>query len=205
MATAMLSDDLELDELEQIVRSDPALAMHLMQAASVGRLGETRRRIDSLRHALVLMGTRRARNWAALLLARSATQSERADRFVGTLIRARACELLALQKDQSFGHLAFAAGMLSSLQVQLDMSAEALCDGSALSDELAGAAFHGTGPVGEIVWDVVDHEVGRVVEGRRTGSDDDTMHMVFADAIAWSVERCGALEPATEHRVALSG
>ncbi len=195
MATAMLSADLSLEELEEIVRGDPALAVHLIQAASVGRLGETRRTIDSLRHALVLMGTRRARNWAALLLARSATQFERADRFVDTLIRARACELLAVRTDLDSGHLGFAAGMLSALQTQLDLSADELCDGGMLSDDLAGAAFRGIGPVGAVVCDVIDRELGGVSEGCRTKTDDETMHAVFADAISWSVERCLALEP----------
>ena len=104
MAATILTSDPDLDEVEQIVRADPALALQLIRVASVGRPGETRRTISNLREALVLMGSRRVRNWAALLVSRSATKRDSGHDFVGTLILARACELLAARVEPARSH-----------------------------------------------------------------------------------------------------
>jgi EAL and modified HD-GYP domain-containing signal transduction protein len=80
------------------------------------------RKVGSLREALVLAGSRRVQNWVALLLARPTSGGAARDRFTSTLIRARACELLATRVSPALASLGFAAGMLSAVDILLHVS-----------------------------------------------------------------------------------
>ena len=160
----MLEEDLDLDELEEVIRSDPALALQVFRLAAVGRLGETRRAVSSLRQALVLTGTSQVKQWLTLLLARPGSSRNSAG-YAGALVRARACELLARRVGPALAPVGFAAGLLSSLDALLDVPAASLAGSLPLSDELRNAAFGGAGPVGLIVLDAVDYQLGR--RGRR--------------------------------------
>jgi EAL and modified HD-GYP domain-containing signal transduction protein len=192
---ALMAGELDLDEIEEIVRTDPALTLQLIRAASIGRLGEPRRRIGTLRQALVLMGARRIRNWAALLVARSAGRGRTDRRFADTLIRARACELLT-EQAAGLGHLGFTAGMLSSLEGLLEIPAGQICEGWALSDELIDAAFRGVGPVGFIVADAIVFQQSDPDAQRYGDTDDATLSEAFARAFAWSMTASAALAEA---------
>jgi c-di-GMP phosphodiesterase len=194
MAAAILTGEPELERVEEIVRADPALALQLIQIASVGRPGETRRTISSLRQALVLMGTRRVRNWTALLLSRSGTDDGAGRGIIDTLMLARACELLAAQADPHQGHVGFAAGMLSAMADELQVPPDELCQTVSLSQELADAAFHAQGLVGRIVHDAKQFHHGSAHACRCSGIPDEAMHTAFASAVAWAMSCTTALD-----------
>jgi EAL and modified HD-GYP domain-containing signal transduction protein len=203
LSADMLSQELDLEEIEEAVKRDPGLALQVMQLASVGRMGETRRKINSLREALVLAGSRRVQNWVALLLARPATGKTAHDRFTSTLIRARACELLATEIDRSLAPLGFAAGMLSAVDVLFGISPGQVRAALALSEELTAAAWGTETPVGRVVRDVTDFQLGKQNPPRLTRKSDDTMHDVFSSAFAWAVASSAALaevDPAIRQR-----
>lgn len=194
MAATLLTDDPDLDRVEAVVRADPALAFQLIQLASVGRLGETRREISSLRQALVLMGSHRVRNWAALLVSRSPVRDTPAHDFVSTLILARACELLVGQYDAGKAHVGFAAGMLSAMTAELQVSPQDICQTVTLSDELIDAAFRAHGPVGTIVHDAVEFHHGNHRAEHRSNLTLPTLHAAFASAVAWAMTCSAALD-----------
>jgi c-di-GMP-related signal transduction protein len=194
MAAMLLADDPDLDEVEAVVRTDPALAFQLIQLASVGRLGETRREISSLRQALVLMGSHRVRNWAALLVSRSPTRDAPAHDFLGTLILARACELLVGRVDGGKAHVGFAAGMLSAMAAELHVSPQDVCHTVTLSEELIDAAFRAHGPVGTIVHDAVEFHQGNHRAVHRSQVTLPALHSAFASAVAWAMTCSVALE-----------
>lgn len=192
----LLTTELDLEEVEEVIRRDPALAIQVMQLASVGRMGETRRTISTLREALVLAGSRRVQNWVALLLARPHKGKTAHDRFTATLIRARACELLAMNLDPSMASMGFAAGMLSAVDILLGVSPVEARAALALSDELNAAAFGSETPLGRIVRDAVDFQLGRVKPRRHSTLSDDTLNEVFSTAFAWAVSSTAALDEA---------
>ncbi len=190
--TRLLAEDLDLEELEAVVRSDPALALQVFRLAAVGRLGETRRAVDSLRQALVLSGTSQVKRWLTQLLSRPSSAHNRAG-YTGALVRARACELLAGRVSSRLAQIGFAAGLLSSLDALLEVPATSLAGSLPLSDELRGAAFGGTGTVGPIVLDAIDYQLGKRGR-RRSGISETAFRDAFAHASVWATAGTSGLK-----------
>ena len=194
MAATLLGEDLDFDELDKLLRSDPGLAYQVMQLASLGREGETRRSISTIRDALVLAGSRRVQNWMALLLARPDHYSPD-DGFTKTLIRARACELLATRISSWQSSMGFAAGLLSALDVLFGIPPAELRASLPIGEELADAAFGDQSDLARIIRDAVDYQLG--VPDRKPHSDltEDDLDDAFAQAFVWTMHTASALEP----------
>jgi c-di-GMP-related signal transduction protein len=199
----VLGSDGDFDELEDLIKRDPALAHQVMLLASIGRMGEPRRRLNTIREALVMSGTAQIRRWLALLMARpTGNSSDLRDAFLTTLIRARVCELVARRAGLDPG-LAYTAGMLSTLDALLRVTREEIAEKLALSDELREAAFGGTSPLARLVQDVSDYPRNAAVRPTDGRAADETTHSglpvadfdsAFAAAFGWAVEAASALD-----------
>ena len=194
-AAELLNSEPDFDHIEQILKHDPALAYQIMMLASIGRLGEPRRYISSIREALVLAGTKRISNWLALLLARPAKPGTRAhDAYLATLVRARACELLATDLRPPQAALGFAAGLLSALDYLLEQPLDEIAANLPLSAELHDAAFGGDSPVGQLVQDARAYQLGTAPTGMQTHLPQEHFDAAFARAFTWAVESAAVTE-----------
>jgi EAL and modified HD-GYP domain-containing signal transduction protein len=187
LASTMLSPDVDFADIENVLRSEPGMAYQVMQLASVGSLGETRRRVSTLRDALVLAGTWRIQAWVALLLAQPTTRTADGG-VIASLVRARAVEVLAVARNPRDARLGFAAGMLSSFEELLQVPAEELSRSLPLSDELREAAFGGYSPMGRLVSDVSEFLHGANKTLSWSGADLVTIKSAVATAYQWAVQ-----------------
>ncbi|SHG27966.1 EAL and modified HD-GYP domain-containing signal transduction protein [Jatrophihabitans endophyticus] len=182
----LMGSDVDFEELEALLRRDPALAYHVMQLASLGRPGETRVAVDSIRTALVRAGVRRVKNWLAVLLARpSGRETECYDQLVTVLLRARACEQITQSRSPGSAGMAFAAGMLSGLDILLETPLDEIAATLELTPELHDAAFGGGGELSDIVRGVTAYQL--------TGADTghlprDQVEDAFASAFPWAFD-----------------
>lgn len=182
LSAAAMDPSTNLDEVEHIIRRDPALTVQLLEIAAIGDLGGFKRTVRSIREALVLLGNQRLRAWVTLLMLRS-RRTTAADELITVLARARICEMLADPDETAF---AFTAGMISALDRFLQVPADELARTLPLDDELLGAAFHGQGQVGELVQAVRRAEV--------TGMAGAEMRAVIPVALDWAVQSAELLE-----------
>lgn len=182
LSAAALDTNTDMDEIERIIRRDPALTVQLLEIASIGAMGELHRAVRSIREALVLIGTQRLRSWVTLIMLRS-RRTTSADELVTVLVRARTCELLAGLQDEAF---AFTAGMISALDRFLGVPATELAQTLPLDKELLGAAFAGIGPVGELVH--------RVIRQESQGGGDRAFEAVTPQAVDWAMQSAELLE-----------
>jgi len=189
----LLSHDLDLDRVEDVLRGDPALVAQLLTMASTGAGGGLRRQVRSLREALVVMGTVRIRQWAALVILSRHSQRE-TDALVTTLVRARMCELLARNRGVD-GPFAFTAGLLSALHVLLGVPAADVEQQVKVDQDLADAAFGRRGPVGRLINRVVEHEQSLVTDSR-PAEDHDEVTLIGAMAFGWAASYAEAMEAA---------
>ena len=184
IASAVLDERTDFDEVERILRRDPALAVQLLQVASIGPVGGLRRPVRSIREALVLLGTHRVRTWISLLMLRSSNAGS-PDDLVTVLARARMCELLACRDNSEQAAFAFTAGMVSALDRLLGPPATQLTTVLPLDGQLLGAAFGTDSSMGRLVHRVIDFESG----GPPAGPDEEfaALRDVSASALDWAV------------------
>lgn len=192
LASTMFNPDTGFKDIENVLRGEPGMSYQVMQLASIGSLGETRRRVNSLRDALVLAGMWRIQAWVALLLAQPTTRTADGG-VIASLVRARAVELLAASRGPRDAQVGFAAGMLSSFEVLLQVPAEELSQSLPLSDELREAAFSGSGPMGRLVTGVSDFLHGATPTPLQSGVELRRIKEAVATAYQWAVQVTEAL------------
>jgi EAL and modified HD-GYP domain-containing signal transduction protein len=192
MSLSVLGDDLDFDEIEDILRTEPGMTFQVLQLASLGRLGETGRAVSSLREALVQAGEWRIKSWVGLLLARPAGSSS-SDVVITSLTRARACELLAPKVAES-PRLGFTSGMVSSFDLLTQIPRDELARTLPVSDELREAAFGDRTPMARVVCDVSDLQSGREYPRMLSGLMQSELDLALAEAFSWALDASTALD-----------
>lgn len=144
--------------LEAIAIKDPELTYRILRVVSSASFG-LGREIETLSQAIAMLGTEQLRRWVALFLADSEMdKSLELTRVM--LTRGRMCEILAeiLGRDMTLGH--FMVGLLSRLDVLMDMSMEELMEQVPLNKEIRTALLYRKGSLGEILSEVEHYETG---------------------------------------------
>jgi EAL and modified HD-GYP domain-containing signal transduction protein len=195
MAALLLGPDLDIDELENVMRAEPGLTYQIMRLAALGRMGETSRTVHTLREAVVLAGTRRVQNWLVLLLARPSTGAPD-DALATTLLRARACELIAARLAPAEQRIAFAAGMLSAFDLLLGIDADELSRSLPLADDLRQAAFSTSTVLGRLVRDVAEYQYRGAGATLVSGVSAAELDAALANAFTWSARTAATMDAA---------
>ncbi len=144
----LLDDDQNPDrDVEIGFRADPGLSLKLLRIVNSAALGG--RGVESILHALQIVGRVSLHRWLALLLVGAAPRANDVDReFVMlALERGRFCEVLAQRsgRDLAVGSL-FLAGLLSMFQEILGITMEELLLQVNVSPEVAAALRGEPGP-----------------------------------------------------------
>jgi c-di-GMP phosphodiesterase len=197
-AAGIVGQALDFDEIEHLLRSEPGLTYHVLQLASLGRLGETRRKINTVREALIQAGTWRIQSWIALLLLRP-TGPIAHDAVISALTTARACELLAPTIGQP-ARTGFTAGMVSTFGQLLHLPSDELTRSLPLSDDLRRDAFTSHTPLGRVVCDVADRQAGTIFPRMLSGLTPSALDTALATGFQWALEASAALGPAPDSR-----
>ncbi len=196
LAARLLEPDAGIAEIEALVRADPALSLQLLHMAGMGAAGGMRRTVSTVREALVLVGWRRLQAWVALLLV-AGGQGISEESMTSALVRARMCELLGRQVAGDRAEMAFTAGMLSGLDLLLGVPLEEVLRDLPLDDDVRDAVLEHSGPVGHLVADVIDYQLGRPECATRSGLGAQALQSACFDALAWGIEMTTGLDAAT--------
>jgi EAL and modified HD-GYP domain-containing signal transduction protein len=195
LAAALLEPDAGVEQVEALVRADPALSLQLLHMAGIGAAGGLRRTVSTVREALVLMGWRRLQAWVSMLLL-SGGRGISEESMTTALVRARMCELLGWRVDGGRSEMAFTAGMLSGLDVLLGVPLEDVLRDLPLDDDVRAAVLDHTGPIGGLVADVIDYQLGRPEAATRSGLGAAALQSACFDALAWGIEMTTGLDAA---------
>lgn len=136
--------DVSLRRLEQLVIADPTLAFRLLALVNSSMMGLTSR-IESVYHALVLLGIDRVRQLATLIT--MSTRSKGNEELL-TLAATRAFMAKALVDDHDLESSAYTAGLLSVIDVLFHISMEDLVAELPLAPVVADGLSGRTGPIG---------------------------------------------------------
>lgn len=195
LSNEVLREDVDFAAVEQVLRVEPALTYQLLQLASLGRFGETRRTVRSIREGLVLMGLERLRSWIPALMMRP-TGRAIDTHLLTVLARANTVELLAAELHPELAGPAFTAGMISGFDLLLGLPRDELLGVLDLPPSLRADAFSHETPIARLIADVVRYEqrVDGPIESAVTpaGLDDAAAH-----AFRWAVDAVDIVDRST--------
>ena len=145
--------------LEQIAIKDAAFSFRILKVINSAAVG-LNREVSSLSKAISLLGTNELARWANMLLVHG-EPGKPEELMRNMLVRGRMCEILAELSGREDAMTAFIVGLLSRLDVLMDIAMRDLMRQVPLSFEVKQALLHRNGPLGELLTEVEHYESGR--------------------------------------------
>jgi len=184
--------DLDLDQLERVIQQDVALSYKLLKYLNSASFG-MRNRVNSIRHAMTLLGEKSLRKWASLIAMNSMGVDKPSELLSYGLIRARMCELVSaatpLKERQ---HDLFITGMFSVIDALIDRPIDEVLAGIPIAndvkDTLLGESTDLT-PVFRVVLAILECRLNDMNEWmQRLSLDEAKITECYRDAIVWANE-----------------
>lgn len=180
--------------LEEAFRSDLALSYKLMRIANSAAFGSIG--IDSIGHAIQLLGREPLYRWLALLLMNSVARKggEGRELVQLVLVRARLSELLAeaTRRKNTAGSL-FLVGLFSLLDAILDQPMEEAISQLSLTAPVQAALLHREGPLASVLQLVEAYETARWEEvsqrAAEVGINAEAVPELYLEALTWARSR----------------
>jgi EAL and modified HD-GYP domain-containing signal transduction protein len=180
--------------LDAAFQSDVALCYKLLRIVNAASLGG--RGITSIPHAVRMVGRETLHRWLAVILVASLGRKGDVTQEIAltAITRARMCELLAASSsDQRHAGSAFIVGLLSLLDVLLEVPMDKILSRLELSDEVRGALIGRGGPLGAPLQLVEAYERADWDTAQGMASDGDsgaeTLPGMYIDALHWAAQR----------------
>jgi EAL and modified HD-GYP domain-containing signal transduction protein len=148
--------DVSIDDVEQLVRRDPSLCLKLLRFINSAGFGLARE-VNSVRQAVILLGTQGLRT-LAMLIAMSGMTTTRPESLKTAMLRAIACERLGRLVPGCDPSGCFMAGIVSGLEVVLGVPIEELLKELPVSQEIREAVVERGGRFGAVLRCAASHE-----------------------------------------------
>lgn len=192
--------EFDIPKLEDIIKRDVSLTYKLLRYMNSAFFG-MRSKVESIRHALLLLGARETRKWATLVTITGMTKDKPPQLLVDTLTRAKLCESLAPAlglADRS--EELFMMGMLSTIDVILGRPMRDLVRTLPVSDDvkdaLCGEKNHLRGPIDcSLAYEKADWEE-LAEQTDRLSLTDVEMGNLYHEALQWAHGSFKELRPA---------
>ena len=152
LMVAVLADEPDVEEIERISSVDATLTYGLLKIAN-SRYFSMRRRVTSVRQAIMTVGLKDLKQWVYLLSASNAENpmDEGAEEFLRlSFMRASFCSsLMNYAKDMPISKPeAYLMGMFSTLNCLIDAPLEEILEQVPVREEIKEALLHHTGRCG---------------------------------------------------------
>lgn len=174
--------------LEEAFRSHPSLSLSLLRIVNAASFGG--RGVDSIPHAIRLVGREALSRWMLIMLVASVgSRSPVAyEAVTQALVRGRFCELVTAQSASGDPSARFLVGLLSRMDRLLGLPMPEVLERLPVTPEVRAALLEGTGPHAPVLlladayeqgdWSLVDMLAA-----------DLALPTLYADALGWANER----------------
>lgn len=184
---AQLQDpNVQIEKLEELISQDLALSYRLLKYINSAAFA-LQREVDSIHHAIVMLGLNTIRSLANLMLM-SNIDDKPHDLLVIAIIRARMCEELGLNIDKKMKDTFFTAGLFSVIDALMDSSMEDIVSQLPLSSELKEALLEQKGVIGEALKCCIAFERADWKNVQFSGLEQSAIQKAYFDAVIWSNE-----------------
>jgi c-di-GMP phosphodiesterase len=144
--SVLSNPDVKTESIEQVVRQDAVLSYKLLRYINSSKFA-LRRKIESIRDAIMLLGLHGVRT-LAMLISVSTVSNKPPEVLLNAMMRAILCEKLAEKIRDTRKSTFFTAGLLSSLDAVLDMPLADVLKALPLTDDLKQAILTHENQVG---------------------------------------------------------
>jgi c-di-GMP-related signal transduction protein len=180
----------DLDAVENIVRSDLALTNKLLRSANSAKMGQSRT-FKSIRQALVLLGAEGVRRTAALATLAGIGGDRPQQLLIDSVVRARFFESLSeIGTFEAPRFDLFLLGMFSMVDAILGVPMEQVVEDLPVPDAVRSALTHDEGQLGAILQlaEGLEHAEWDRLEGAASALalDVATIPPLYADAVEWA-------------------
>ena len=182
---AQLQDpNVQIEKLEELISQDLALSYRLLKYINSAAFA-LQREIDSIHHAIVMLGLNTIRSLANLMLL-SKIDDKPHDLLVIAIIRARMCEELGAGIEHKMKDIYFTAGLFSVIDALMDRTMEDIVDQLPLSAILKDALLEQEGIIGEALKCCIAFERADWENVQFQNIDEITIQKAYFDAVIWS-------------------
>lgn len=191
LLTKVQSADTPLGELEELFGADVSLTYRILRFLNSSLFARAHR-IESVRHAITMLGRDRLRRWVTLI-ALAGLDDEPPPLLTTALVRARMCERLAEVRGDVPPGSAFTVGLFSALDALLGLPMKAILDELPLSDDLNAALTQGRGALGTLLRASLDYEAGDWHGIDLLGLPPSAFPDAYFQAVRWAEDHLRAL------------
>lgn len=182
--------NVDLDKLEEIIKSDVSLASKLLLYLNSASIG-VRHKITSIKQAMVMLGAKPLAQWVSLVAITHIGSGKPDEVMVTSLKRARFCETIADHVDLNHRRFdLFMLGMLSMLDVLLNRPIEELLAPMPLSLDVKETLSGGTTALGKVLDLTIGcerNDCSLVIDlSSQLGLSGEHTEQIYRDAIFWA-------------------
>jgi EAL and modified HD-GYP domain-containing signal transduction protein len=176
--------DLSMPELEQLISQDVTLSYKMLRYANSPVVALSRS-VNSVGHAVRLVGMEAVRNWTTALLLSNIADKPR-ELMNSALVRARMCEQLAVAIKDPRQESFISAGLFSVLDALLDCPIERVLETLPLSSDIKQGLIKQEGPIGQALRCAVAYERAEWDDIHFYGLPLAPIHDSYMTAISWA-------------------
>lgn len=182
LAALLQLPDVSTGDLAELVRTDPGLSYKVLRFVNSAACG-TRKEVESLEHAITLLGRIRLRSLASMILLGSVKGDKPQELIKTAMMRAKLCEILATQNGDRQPERFFTLGMLSVMDAILDLPMHEVLELLPLSSDMNEALLHRTGELSDVLEraTAVERVSGDLVHELDAGS-------AYLEALQWTAQ-----------------
>lgn len=191
LMTRLQDPGVDVSELEEIISQDVTLSYKLLRHLNSAFFALPQV-VESLRAAVVYLGTDRIQRWVSLLLLAKLDNQSSALMAQG-IQRAKMCELLASLAGRAQAEVYFTVGLFSLLDAMLKAPLAEVLDALPLTDEVRDALLYHQGPYGEALASVIAYEQSHFQQARFAPLTPSQMTDAYLKAVCWADQSADVL------------
>jgi len=195
---ALSKREVDLDELESLIRSDLTLADRFL--SMITRIAPRWGELTSVRQGLLILGSQALHRWVSLLILSAVVRDEHPEVLYLASVRGRYCEALEQRSGSGRALEAFSAGMFSILGPDAVLSPEAAAQlpvGGEVREALVGEDNYFRGLL-DIQVAAEQADWPRLVQlGTALGFSNSELAAAHVDALSWAGQLSDAVPSTT--------
>lgn len=181
---AVNDPDIKVEALADVISRDPRLAMQLLKIVNSPACS-LNREVQSIRETIVYLGIAQVRKWAIILSLLAASGSGmQVCRLI--LIRAKTMENYAEATGKLDSAAAFMVGLLSGVDLLLEIEPAVFLQQIKLSAQITGAVINHSGPLGKLLHYVTELEHVLMMNPEQLQQQSALLLTTYAQATAWA-------------------